>query len=115
MSIRALNRWRWVFLAYWVMCLTMRGRLRGRRFPRIAGACLVGGATLWLVHDLAHGRWRIGATDALALGALRCSLPWAGALAVALACLRPEREPSPHLWSGWLAARRHMVHLQRQL
>ncbi|MBV9120603.1 MAG: hypothetical protein JOZ39_07830 [Chloroflexi bacterium] len=101
MSIAALNRWRWVFLGWCVLA----GALHG---IAVLKPPLLGGALLWLLHDLAHGRWRQAFFDGCSLTvALACRNQRPASMAIAAAVLPalvdPEREPSLHLWS---AARR---------
>jgi len=57
------------------------------------------GAGLWLMHDLAHGRWRTAAADAVALAGCATNQPWLIVAGVAYAAIKPEKPPSPFVWS----------------
>jgi len=95
-SIAALNRWRVVYL---LEVLLVAGMARRSRWLR---RTVLLGAALWCLHDAAHGRWRTLLADGVALaGGVRGGLAGRllALLAVASAVARPEREPSPHLWS----------------
>jgi hypothetical protein len=107
-TIRALNRWRLMYLGEALLHLALPPERAG-----LLRATLLLGGVLWLLHDLAHGRWRIAAADGLALGTLIAStmrrnphhaLSRCGrrgfVVAVAYAASHPEQEPSPHLWSA---------------
>lgn len=101
MSLKALNRWRLIYLAE--ASLAILFPLRGRSTIRFT---LLLGASLWLLHDLAHSRWRVALADAAAVSSL-CL--WARAsqrvflmpaiLAIGYAALHPERHPSPFVWA----------------
>lgn len=93
MSISTLNAWRWIYLAEAALASLP---LRRERWLR---PTLLLGATLWLAHDLAHGRWRVVSAD---VAGLMCCL--AGSYASLAACVawaaaNPERPPSPFIWS----------------
>ncbi|MBV8086787.1 MAG: hypothetical protein JO247_18430 [Chloroflexi bacterium] len=103
MSIRTLNRWRIVYLAETLVYIGIRKRSAWWHTTVLLGI------VLWCTHDAAHGRWRTLLADATALIAeLIGGIPGriVASLAVAYTVAGPEREPSPHLWSGWLARRR---------
>ena len=105
MTIRALNRWRVVYLTEALLLAVTR--TRGGSLPaRATRATLLLGAALWLMHDLAHGRWRIAVSDALALAGGVANRPILTVAAVAWAVLRPERPPSPFVWESGLSAMR---------
>jgi hypothetical protein len=110
MSLQALNSWRWIYLAEALIYPLLPRRERGRDSVLGGGSGLTAavkwtlllGASLWLVHDLAHGRWRIALADAVTLAALCFSRR--AAFLVALAAIsygasHPERPPSPFVWA----------------
>ena len=103
MSIQALNRWRTVYLLETLVYVGIRKRSAWWR------ATVLLGVALWCAHDAAHGRWRTLAADMIALIAeLIGGVPGRLVAAIAVACTvaGPEHDPSPHVWSGWLARRR---------
>ena len=103
MSIRALNRWRIAYLLETVVYVGVR-----RQSVLWRGSLLLG-VVLWGAHDAAHGRWRTLAADVVALAAqLIGGVPAraVASLAIAYTVAAPENDPSPHLWSGWLARKR---------
>lgn len=136
MTLSSLNTWRWVYAAETallaglsLMPLSNHASLdRGlpgasgcreaapyRRWGRHDAALAVRfsavlGAALWLMHDLAHGRWKVALCDLLALCALAGNIlaaspssggAFAGLAAVLFAALSPERPPSPFIWATW--------------
>jgi hypothetical protein len=104
MRISTLNRWRQVYLAEAALAAAFAFWRGG--IARAAQGTLVLGAALWLMHDLAHGRWRAATGDAAALaGSLAGN--YLAVLAGALwAASKPERPPSPFIWSRDRAATR---------
>ena len=92
MSLAALNRWRWVYLAEAMIGLFAGGQ------KAVRGTLLLG-AALWLAHDLAHGRWRVAIADALALGAFLAGCVPLAVAAAAYAALNPEQRPSRFVWA----------------
>src|SRR5581483_3564179 len=87
MSIQALNRWRVVYLLALLVW----------PWPKVRPILLLG-AILWLLHDLAHGRWRIAAVDAVSLALVATSRHKAAALPVAYAVANPEPATSRWIW-----------------
>lgn len=120
MTVKTLNRWRVVYLAEAVLFLaTQVGRAEVTRVRdavpepgststrQTAGSegraaairsTLTLGAALWLMHDLAHGRWQIVVADLLALAGCLSSNSMLVVAGVAYAVATPEREPSPFIW-----------------
>ena len=102
MTISTLNIWRKVYLAEAVLVAAgpslAGGRAKHSLGKRCLAATLIVGASLWLMHDLAHGRWRAAIGDLVAL--LGCALqsPWAVVAGVLWAAAEPEKPPSPFIW-----------------
>ena len=138
MTLSALNTWRWVCaaeMALWVGVSFVSASNRARPDPGLPGASryweagayrrsgrhdaalvratyfsAVLGAVLWLMHDLAHGRWKVALCDLLALCAMAANglarhpsrgAAVAGLGAILFAALSPERPPSPFVWATW--------------
>ncbi|MFI5266422.1 MAG: hypothetical protein ACHQ7M_03500 [Chloroflexota bacterium] len=99
MTISTLNAWRKVYLAEAVLAAIPAGRNKRSLYQRSVKVTLVSGAILWLMHDLAHGRWHVAIADVIALlGRLSGqSLVTLGGVVYAVA--NPEEPPSPFIWS----------------
>ncbi|GEM_PF-2849709 len=124
MKLSTLNAWRRVYLAEaaLAMALTLAARspVRGKEpaaaeplAVRAIDGTLALGAGLWLLHDLAHGRWKAATGDLVALAGSGHNARWgrrtstpirlgAGLLILGgtvYAAWPPERPPSPFIWS----------------
>jgi hypothetical protein len=93
MTISALNTWRKVYLAE-----ALLAALGTPSRPRCVEVTLIAGAALWLMHDLAHGRWHIAVGDSLALAGCLTHRPSLTLAGVAYAVANPEAPPSPFIW-----------------
>ncbi len=86
MSSAALNGWRWIYLA-----------VTAASIPPLKPTLTLG-AGLWLVHDLAHARWRALTGDIVALTGLAAGLRWLAIAGVSLALSTPDAG-EPFIWS----------------
>lgn len=103
-KLTTLHVWRQVYLAE--SGLHAGAVIAGRKPPASLRRTLLLGAALWLMHDVAHGRWRSAAGDALAVIGSAASLA-TGARLAALSALAgtvlansfPEAESGPFIWA----------------